>query len=173
MRAMIIHLPLIALLAAAASGAPAGGYSIERQFVLGGAGGWDYLTVDSAAGRLFISRADRVLVINTRDGSSIATIPDTQGVHGIALAPALGKGYTSNGRADTVTVFDLKTLATTGTIPVGGHNPDAILYDKFSGHLFTFNGRSQDISVLLHLLPEVIEVIIEIVIDLLVTPLWL
>jgi YVTN family beta-propeller protein len=148
MRAMIPILPLIAFLAAAASGAPAGGYSIERQFTLGGAGGWDYLTVDSAAGRLFISRADRVLVVNTRDGSLIATIPDTQGVHGIALAPGLGKGYTSNGRADTVTVFDLKTLATTGTIPVGGHNPDAILYDKFSGHLFTFNGRSQDISVI-------------------------
>ncbi|HMD72246.1 MAG TPA: hypothetical protein VKG05_00155 [Steroidobacteraceae bacterium] len=148
MRAMIYCLSVCALLAAAASGAPVGGYSIERQFTLGGAGGWDYLTVDSAAGRLFISRADRVLVVNTRDGSLIATIPDTQGVHGIALAPGLGKGYTSNGRADTVTVFDLKTLATTGTIPVSGHNPDAILYDKFSGHLFTFNGRSQDISVI-------------------------
>ncbi|HMD72594.1 MAG TPA: hypothetical protein VKG05_01910, partial [Steroidobacteraceae bacterium] len=148
MRTPLLALVSVAILAAAASGAPAGGYSIERQFNLGGAGGWDYLTIDSATHRLFISRADRVLVVNTLDGSLIATIGDTQGVHGIALAPDLGKGFTSNGRADSVTVFDLKTLAAGGTIAAGGHNPDAILYDKASGHLFTFNGRSQDISVI-------------------------
>lgn len=148
MRTPLLGLASVAILAAAASGAPAGGYSIERQFNLGGAGGWDYLTIDSATHRLFISRADRVLVVNTLDGSLIATIGDTQGVHGIALAPDLGKGFTSNGRADSVTVFDLKTLAASGTIAVDGHNPDAILYDKASGHLFTFNGRSQDISVI-------------------------
>ncbi len=153
MRTILLALPLAAMLAAAAGsahagGAPSGGDSIERQYTLGGPGGWDYLTIDSPANRLFISRADRVLVVDTRDGSLIATIADTQGVHGIALAPELGKGYTSNGRADTVTVFDLKTLAATGTIQVNGHNPDAILYDKASGHLYTFNGRSQDISVI-------------------------
>src|SRR5208337_3970141 len=103
MRTPLLGLASVAILAAAASGAPAGGYSIERQFNLGGPGGWDYLTIDSATHRLFISRADRVLVVNTLDGSLIATIGDTQGVHGIALAPDLGKGFTSNGRADSVT----------------------------------------------------------------------
>jgi YVTN family beta-propeller protein len=147
MRTVIFALLSIAGCAAAGA-APTGSYSIQRQFNIGGPGGWDYLTVDAASNRLFISRADRVLVVNTRDGALLGTIPDTQGVHGIALAPDLGKGFTSNGRADTVTVFDLKSLATTGTIAVGGHNPDAILYDPASGHLYTFNGRSQDISVI-------------------------
>jgi YVTN family beta-propeller protein len=106
------------------------------------------LTVDSAANRLFISRGDRVLVMSTLDGSLVKTISDTQGVHGIALAPDIGKGFVSDGRADTVTVFDLKSLETTTTIQVPGHNPDAILYDKAAKRLYTFNGRSHDISVI-------------------------
>ena len=130
-------------------GAPSGdAFVIQRQFTLGGPGGWDYLTVDSSARRLFIARADRVLVMSTVDGSLLATIPDTEGVHGIALAPELGKGFASNGRADTVTVFELKSLEATNTIAVGGHNPDAIVYDKASKHLYTFNGKSLDISVI-------------------------
>jgi YVTN family beta-propeller protein len=123
-------------------------YVVQRQFTLGGPGGWDYLTIESKANRLFISRSDRVLVVSTLDGSLIATIPDTQGVHGIALASALGKGFTSNGRTDTVTEFDIKSLKSVGTIQVGGHNPDAILFDEASKHLYTFNGRSKDISVI-------------------------
>jgi gamma-glutamyltranspeptidase / glutathione hydrolase len=123
-------------------------YAMQRQWILGGAGGWDYLTIDSATQRLFISRADRVLVMNLADGNLLATIADTAGVHGIALAPDLGRGFTSNGRADTVTVFDLKTLRATGTIAVSGHNPDAILYDGVGKRLYTFNGRSKDISVI-------------------------
>jgi YVTN family beta-propeller protein len=153
MRAIFVAvLPFLGLLNAAAA-APSGDthgkpYVLLQQYALGGPGGWDYLTVDSAANRLFISRSDRVLVMKTEDGSLTATIADTQGVHGIALAPDLGKGFTSNGRADTVTVFDLKSLATTGTIAVTGHNPDAILYDRASRHVYTFNGSSQDISVI-------------------------
>jgi YVTN family beta-propeller protein len=152
MRLTSIGLLLVLSLAHAATGAPrvdtGGPYVIQRQFLLGGAGGWDYLTVDSAAHRLFISRSDRVLVISTVDGSAVATIPGTLGVHGIALARELGMGFTSNGRADTVTVFDLKSLAVTTTIAVTGHNPDAILYDPVSQHVYTFNGRSHDISVI-------------------------
>jgi YVTN family beta-propeller protein len=152
MRLTSIGLWLLSSLAHPALGAAGGDagspYVIQRQFVLGGAGGWDYLTVDSAANRLFISRSDRVLVMSTVDGSVIATIADTQGVHGIALARELGMGFTSNGRADTVTVFDLKSLAVTKTIAVSGHNPDAILYDAAGKHLYTFNGRSHDISVI-------------------------
>jgi YVTN family beta-propeller protein len=146
--------PAFALvLAAIGSAAPAadthgGPYSLKRQFALGGAGGWDYLTIDPGANRLYIARADRVLVVSTADGSLLATIPHTDGVHGIALAPELGKGFASDGRSDTVTVFDLATLAPLGTIAVSGHNPDAIVYDKASRHLYTFNGRSHDISVI-------------------------
>jgi YVTN family beta-propeller protein len=145
----LIALLLIASLAQAASAAAAdNSAAIQRQITLGGPGGWDYLTFDAATNRLFIARADRVLVMNTRDGSLVSTIADTQGVHGIALAPRLGQGFISDGRADTVTVFDLPSLATLRTIPVNGHNPDAILYDEASKRLYTFNGASHDISVI-------------------------
>jgi YVTN family beta-propeller protein len=139
--------------AAASSGSP---YALERQFVVGGPGGWDYLIVDPETHNLLISRADRVLVVNVSDGSLVATIPETSGVHGIALAPKLGKGFTSNGRADSVTVFDLRTFKPTATIDVEGHNPDAILYDPASKHLYTFNGRSEDVSVIDPLVGRVI-----------------
>jgi len=145
---MRANLLVLSFLSSLAQGAGLGDYVIQKQFTLGGTGGWDYLAVDSTANRLFISRSDRVLVVNIRDGSLITTIPDTQGVHGIAFAPDLGSGFTSNGRADTVTVFDLKSLKPTGTIEVGGRNPDAILYDKASRQLYTFNGLSQDVSVI-------------------------
>jgi YVTN family beta-propeller protein len=123
-------------------------YAIQQQYTLGGPGGWDYLTIDAAARHLYISRADRVLVMSTQDGSIVATIANTQGVHGVALAPELGEGFTSNGRADSVTVFDLKSLLATKVIAISGHNPDAILYDTASKHVYTFNGESQDISVI-------------------------
>ena len=145
---MRVRILVLCLFSSLVQGAEGGDYGIRKQFTLGGSGGWDYLTLDSAANRLYISRSDRVLVVNTQDGSLIATIPGTQGVHGIALAPDLGNGFTSNGRSDTVTVFDLKSLKPTATINVGGHNPDAILYDKASRRLYTFNGGSQDISVI-------------------------
>ena len=123
-------------------------YVLQRQFDVGGPGGWDYLTIDDRTHRLFIARSDRVLVMSTQDGTLLKTISDTQGVHGIALAPDLGKGFTSNGRADTVTVFNLESLEPAGSIAVSGHNPDAILYDRASRHLYTFNGLSHDISVI-------------------------
>lgn len=131
---------------AAADSTPA--YSVVKQYDVGGPGGWDYLLADPKSGHLFISRFDRALVLDLADGSLAATIPGTEGVHGFALAHELGRGYTSNGRADNVTEFDLATLKPTGTIAVSGHNPDAILYDGASKHLFTFNGRSKDVSVI-------------------------
>jgi len=132
----------------AASDTAAPQFRTLQQFTLGGGGGWDYLTLDAEASRLFISRSDRVLVVSTQDGTLLKTIPGTTGVHGVALAPDLKEGFTSNGRADTVTVFNLQTLEPKGTIAVEGHNPDAILYDRISGRLFTFNGTSEDISVI-------------------------
>src|SRR5271170_5649888 len=94
----------------------AGALEVKQQFTLGGPGGWDYLTLEPGSNRLFIARADRVLVMNTATGSLVGTIAPTDGVHGVAFAADLGKGFTSNGRADTVTVFDLGTLAPLATI---------------------------------------------------------
>ncbi|HET9364204.1 MAG TPA: YncE family protein, partial [Candidatus Angelobacter sp.] len=99
-------------------------YEVKQKYVLGGDGGWDYLTFDPAGKRLFISRGTHVMVVDPSKGSVIGDIPDTGGVHGIALAQDLGKCFTSNGRENTVTVFDLKTLKETTKIKVDGENPD-------------------------------------------------
>jgi DNA-binding beta-propeller fold protein YncE len=127
--------------------ASAADYKIVSTWKLGGDGGWDYLTADSNAHRLFIARATRVMVIDTTTGKQIGEIPDTQGVHGVALAPDLGRGFTSNGREDTVSEFDLKSLAVEKKIKVG-NVPDAILYDPFSKRVFTFNAKGHDTTAL-------------------------
>src|SRR5215470_3101378 len=124
-------------------------YQLKQKFVIGGEGGWDYLTYDPAGKRLFISRGTRVQVIDPAKGTVVAEIADTAGVHGIALANDLGKGFTSNGRDNTVTVFDLKSLKETSKIKLeGGENPDAILYDAVSKRVFTFNGRSKNATAI-------------------------
>jgi len=107
---------------------------------------WDYLTVDSAAHRLYVAHATVTEVIDTATDQLIGTIADTPGVHGIAIAADLGKGFISDGRANAITVFDLKTLKSTATIAVGT-NPDAILYDPASHRVMTFNGKSQDVTI--------------------------
>jgi DNA-binding beta-propeller fold protein YncE len=130
----------------AAAGAMAQRAAIDH-WTLGGSGGWDYLAVDPARQRLFVSRSDRVEVVETALGRIVATIAGTDGVHGVALAEALKRGYTSNGRSDSITVFDLDSLAVLATVPVTGHNPDAILFEPKRQRLFTFNGRSHDATV--------------------------
>src|ERR1019366_8966821 len=134
---------LTLLVAAAALAAAGPGYKVVNTYKVGGDGGWDYLTADAAARRLYISRATHVIVLDLDSGKSVGDIADTPRVHGIALAPELGRGFTSNGRDGTVSIFDLKTLATSSKIKVG-ENPDAILYDPATKRVFTFNGRSQD-----------------------------
>lgn len=134
---------------AATAGTSAGStWTVLDRWTVGGAGGWDYLTVDSPGNRLFMSRATHVDVLDTRSGKIIGTIPDTEGVHGIALAEGVHRGFTSNGKSDSVTAFDLDTLKIIERAPVSGHNPDAILYEPAGKHVFTFNGRSKDVSVL-------------------------
>ncbi len=123
-------------------------YQVKQKYVLGGEGGWDYLTFDAAGKRLFISRGTHVMVVDPYKGSVLGDIPDTSGVHGIALAQDLGKGFTSNGRDNTITVFDLKTLKETARIKIEGENPDAILYDASSKRVFAFNGRSKNATVI-------------------------
>ncbi len=131
----------------AAAGAKTPHYQVVKTWKLGGDGGWDYLTVDSDGHRLFIARSTRVMVIDTESGKQLGEIPDTPGVHGVALIPDLGRGFTSNGREDMVSVFDLKSLAVQKKIKVG-NGPDAILYDPFSKRVFTFNGRGQDTTAI-------------------------
>src|SRR6202166_872478 len=134
---------LILLVAAVALAAAGPEYKVANTYNVGGDGGWDYLTADSAARRLYISRGTHVIVLDLDSGKTVGDIPDTPGVHGIALAPDLGRGFTSNGRENTVSIFDTKTLATSSKVKVG-ENPDAILYDPATKRVFTFNGRSQD-----------------------------
>jgi DNA-binding beta-propeller fold protein YncE len=130
-------------LAAVALAAAGPGYHVVTTYKLGGEGGWDYLITDADARRTYISRGTHVVVIDADTGKSVGDIADTPGVHGIALAPELGRGFTSNGREGTVSIFDIKTLATSSKVKVG-ENPDAILYDPATKRVFTFNGRSQD-----------------------------
>lgn len=126
---------------------PAAEWSVTQRWKVGGSGGWDYLTLDAAGARLYISRADHVDVLDTATGKVVGIIPDTKGVHGIALAPDLRRGFTSNGKGDSVTVFDLATLKALKEYPIPAHNPDAILYEPQTKHLFTFNGKSRDVTV--------------------------
>jgi DNA-binding beta-propeller fold protein YncE len=123
------------------------GYHILTEIKIGGEGGWDYLTVDSAARRLYVSHATHVVVVDLDKNMVVGDIPDTPGVHGIAIAPELNRGFISNGRGNNVTIFDLKTLKTTGTVATE-MNPDAIRYDAKSGRVFAFNGRSRSATVI-------------------------
>jgi len=140
MRWVCMMIFLVAALDLAAAGP---GYHVVTTYKVGGEGWWDYLTADSDARRVYISRGTHVIVLDPDSGKSVGDIPDTPGVHGITLAPEFGRGFTSNGREGTVSVFDMETLAPTSKIKAGD-NPDAILYDPSTKRVFTFNGRSQD-----------------------------
>jgi DNA-binding beta-propeller fold protein YncE len=118
-------------------------YHLEKAVKLGGDGGWDYLYADGADHRVYISRGTHVTVVDTRSDSVIGDIPDTPGVHGVAIARKHGVGFSSNGRDSTVSEFDLKTLKVLKKIKVGD-GPDAIIYDPSSDRVFTFNAGSSD-----------------------------
>ena len=130
---------------------PEGGYHLLKKYELGAAPGgkeyWDYITFDAPTRRLFISHNTEVKVVNADNGSIIGNIPDLRRVHGIALVPGLGRGFISDGGADEAVVFDVKSLKVTGHIKTGG-NPDCILYDPASKHIFTMNGKSNNASVI-------------------------
>jgi DNA-binding beta-propeller fold protein YncE len=140
---IVLSLLLLGSVAAAADA----GYKVINTFKLGGDGGWDYLTIDSSSRRMYISRATHVMVVDVDSGKIVGDIPDTPGVHGIALAPDLGKGFISNGREGTVTIFDLSTMKVITKVKAG-ENPDAILYDPASKRVFAFNGRSSDATAI-------------------------
>jgi YVTN family beta-propeller protein len=136
----------LAALAAIALASP--NYHVARKLAVGGDGGWDYLTVDTVNHRLYISRGTHTMVISTDSEKVIGDIPNTLGVHGIAIAYDLNRGYTSNGRDSSVTIFDLKTMAVIANVKVGARNPDAILYEPVNKRVFTFNGGSSNATAL-------------------------
>ncbi len=123
-------------------------YKVANKFLIGGDGGWDYLNVDESTGRIFVSHGMVVNVVDEKDGKLLGTIPDTKGVHGIAIASDLNKAFISNGRDSSVTIIDLKSLAFITKVQVTGQNPDAILYDQFSHKVFAYNGRTANATVI-------------------------
>jgi len=121
-------------------------YKVLSKIKIGGAGRWDYVYIDSTNHRMYVSHGTQTEVIDTATDKLVATIPDTKGVHGIAVANDLGKGFTSNGTTNDVTVFDLKTSKATGNVKTG-QNPDAIIYEPVTHRVLTFNGRSNDATI--------------------------
>jgi hypothetical protein len=146
--AVLALLPLLLTRSGVYAAPPGSGYHLLKKMPVGGDGGWDYLTVDSEARRIYLARGTHVMVVDEDKGEVVGDIPDTKGVHGIALAKDLGKGYTSNGQANTVTVFDIATLKTLSTIKVTGENPDSVLYDAANKRVWTFNGKTANATAI-------------------------
>lgn len=146
---MLARLPFaaLALSVALSTNAAAPNWSVSDRFAIGGDGGWDYLTFDPSNGRLFITRGEHVMVMGI-DGKLLGDIPGTHRAHGIALVPALNRGFVSNGQSGSVTEFDTQTLKPVREISVGGENPDAILYDESTKRIVTFNGGSKNASAI-------------------------
>jgi DNA-binding beta-propeller fold protein YncE len=121
-------------------------YKLLKEIPIGSEGGWDYLAVDQYARRLYVSHATKVEVLDIDKDAVVGQVADTPGVHGIAIAPKLGLGFTSNGRENKASIFDLKTLKTNSKVETG-ENPDAILYDEGQQQVYTFNGRGHSATV--------------------------
>src|ERR1700733_8042917 len=134
------------------------GYHVLTTFHIPSSGGWDYIAVSPVTEYLYVSHGTQVNILNKNTGDSVGVIPNTTGVHGIAFAPEFKKGFTTNGRLNTVTVFDINTNTVLGQIKTG-ENPDAIMYDPFSKKVYTCNGRSKDLSVIDAATNEVIKTI--------------
>jgi hypothetical protein len=145
----LLALAAISVVGSSSRAAAAGssGYHVIKTVPVPGDDGWDYVAVDPAARRVYISHGTHVVVMNADTYAIEGDIPDTPGVHGIAIAPDLGRGFISSGRANTATIFDLKTLKTIGTAKTDA-NPDAIAYDSISKRVFTFNGRGKNATVI-------------------------
>jgi len=123
-----------------------GNYHFLKEIPVGGKAQWDYLKVDSEAHRLYLSHGTKVDVLDLDKGTVIGVIEDTPGVHGIALAPKLGRGFTSNGQENKASIVDLKTLKTIMKVTTGA-NPDSILYESGQNEVYTFNGKGKSATV--------------------------
>lgn len=143
------YLATILFLTCALSIAPAqsGGHSIIKKIPIAGTGSWDYLSIDEGARRLYVSHGTQVEVVDIDSLAVVGSIPKTPGVHGIAIAAELGRGFVSDGQANTVTIFDLKTLKAISEVPTG-QKPDAIIYDPATSRVFAFNGGSNSATAI-------------------------
>jgi len=152
MRAFRVGLVFLLALAmvsfAAAQVRKPAGYHLLKKHVLGGEGGWDYMALDGRSRLLYVTHGNAVEILNVDTGVKGDAITGLQGVHGVAFAPDRDRGYISNGRGNSVSVFDLKTHKVLEEVPSTGQNPDAIMYDAFSGRVFTFNGRTANATAI-------------------------
>jgi DNA-binding beta-propeller fold protein YncE len=135
------------LLGAGTVGLAAAGYRLLKTIPVGGQGTWDYLSIDETNRRLYVSHETQVDVLDPDSANVIGKIPNTLGVHGIAIAPELGRGFTSNGKTDTVTIFDLKTLMSIAQVSTG-KKPDAIVYDPTTSRVFAMNGAGNSATAI-------------------------
>jgi len=138
---------LMSLLVVGAGAPSLGGYSVTKKIPIAGQGSFDYLTVDEAGRRLYVSHGTQVEVLDVDSGAVVGNIPNTLGVHGIAIAAEFGRGFVSNGQSSTVTIFDLKTLKPISDVPTG-KKPDAIIYDPATKRVFAFNGGSDSATAI-------------------------
>jgi YVTN family beta-propeller protein len=140
-------LALVLFLSLFTAAAQTSGYHIIKKIPIPGEGGWDYLTIDESARRLYVSHGTQVEVLDVDSGAIVGKIEKTPGVHGIAIAPELGRGFISNGQTSSVTIFDLKTLNTISQAPAG-KKPDAIIFDPATSRVFAFNGGSNSATAI-------------------------
>ena len=147
MRHVTTVLAMVCLAAGIGLHGQEGPYHFVKEIPIGAEGGWDYLSVDPGAHRLYVSHATKVVVIDTQTGKVVGEIPDTPGVHGFAIAADLGKGFVSNGRGNNVSIVELKTLKLLQKVDTEG-NPDGILYEPTHKEVYTFNGRGKSSSVI-------------------------
>ncbi|MYM41192.1 YncE family protein [Duganella qianjiadongensis] len=149
MKQTMLKMAAVAMLALPAAHAAdhAGSYAVQQKWTLDGAGRWDYLEVDSSQQRLFVTRDERVQVLDLASGKVAGEIPGLKRAHGVAFAPALGLGFASSGAGDSVVVFELDSLKVKREVKVAGKNPDAILFHPASGKLYVFNGKSANVTV--------------------------
>jgi len=147
-RSPVSMLLALALTVPAMAAAPEMPYAVTQHYELGGAGGWDYLSLDAASHRLFIARDDRVMVMDASSGKLVGEVSGMQHAHGVALLPSKHQAFVSNGHGDNVSVVDTDALKITGHIAISGKDPDAIVFDDATGHLLTMNGHSGNISVI-------------------------
>src|SRR6195256_6197138 len=138
---------ILCLMSAAGLRGQEGPYHAGKEIAVGGEGGWDYLSIDPAAHRLYVSHATKVVVIDTQANKVAGEIPDTPGVHGFAIAADLGRGFSSNGRENKASIVDLKTLKLIQKVDTG-ENPDAIIYEPGRKEVYTMNGRGKSATVI-------------------------
>jgi YVTN family beta-propeller protein len=144
----LLVLGLVGFGLAAVQQANPSGYHLLKKIVIGGEGGWDYLALEGQSRLLYVSHGNAFEIVNVDTGVKSEPITNLKGVHGVAFAPKRGRGYISNGRGNSVSVFDLKTNKVLEEIPSSGQNPDSIMYDAFSDRVFTFNGRTANATAI-------------------------